>query len=229
MVQVGAIWQCLVCKGWSHSKGKLETKGCKGSVAKKWKRREVSAILKSVEPGTEGSRVHRRMYSGEVVWCSVCGCYAEHKARGLAEVCEGKFQGIWKGGGREGQRRDLLANKHPKTGKPLPPAVTESQWMAGVRPALMVHVEGEQPSMPEFKLCRASSCILDRIRAAKRQADREATSSGEAATSAEEVAQLPSSSSIARSGEACSKRRRIIGKATPSIVGGTTIERREPG
>ena len=157
------------------------------------------------------------MYSGEVVWCSVCGCYAEHKARGLAEVCEGKFQGIWKGGGREGQRRDLLANKHPKIGKPLPPAVTESQWMAGVRPALMVHVEGEQPSMPEFKLCRASSCILDRIRAAKRQADREATSGGE-------VAQQCSSSSAP-----VLKRRRIIGKATPSIFGGTMVERQEPG
>ena len=170
---------------------------------------------KAVEPGTEGSRVHRRMISGDLIWCSVCGSYAEHRARGLEDICEGKFQGTWKGGGREGQRRDLLAGKHPKSGKPLPPAVTESQWMAGERPALMTAMVGLQSSVPEIRLCSVSSCILDRLRAAKRQADRETASN-------EEASQSVSSS---RTQLSPPKRQRITGKATPTPLGGTLVAR----
>ena len=174
LVQVGATWRSLVCRQWSHSKGNLETKGCPGSAISKWKRREVNAILqsKAVEPGTEGSRVHRRMISGDLIWCSVCGSYAEHRARGLEDVCDGKDEGVWKGGGRVAQLKALLANKHPKDRTPLPPAVIESQWLAGERPALGQAMVGQQPSVPGIRLCPASSCILDRFRAAKRQADR---------------------------------------------------------
>lgn len=216
LVQVGATWQCLVCRQWSHSKGKLETKGCPGSAISKWKRREVNAILqsKAVEPGTEGSRVHRRMISGDLIWCSVCGSYAEHRARGLEDICEGKFQGTWKGGGREGQRRDLLAGKHPKSGKPLPPAVTESQWMAGERPALMTAMVGLQSSAPPIRLCSVSSCILDRLRAAKRQADRD--------TAPDEGVSNDGGSGSTHS---ISKRRRITGKTMPATPGGTIVVR----
>ena len=70
------------------------------------------------------------MYFGEIVWCVICGSYGEHKARGLTAVCEGKFDGTWKGGGRVQQLKLLKANLHPKTREPLPPAVTEAQWLA---------------------------------------------------------------------------------------------------
>jgi hypothetical protein len=214
LVQVGTTWQCLVCREWSHSRGKLETKGCPGSVASKWKRREVNAILKSVEPGTEGSRVHRRMISGDVIWCSVCGSYGEHRARGLEGVCDGKDEGVWKGGGRVAQLKALLANTHPKDRTPLPPAVTESQWLAGERPVLVKAMVGQQSSAPVIRLCPVSSCILARIRAAKRQADRETASDEEVGIDGGSG----SSSSI-------SKRRRITGKTMPATPGGTIVIR----
>ena len=132
VVQVGAIWQCLICKEWSRSRAKLETKKCKGAVARKWWCKAASSILEEVEnPAIQASKQHRRMYSGDIIWCSVCGCYGEHKARGLTAICEGKFEGIWKGGGRVAQLRSLKANSHPRTGKLIPPAVPESQWLAG--------------------------------------------------------------------------------------------------
>ena len=160
---------------------------------------EASSILEHVDPGAEYSRQHRRMHSGEIIWCCLCGCYAEHKEQGLTAVCEGKLQGTWKVGGREASRRALLANLHPEACSPIPPAVTERQWLDGVRTAVVAPAAGEQPSVP-VRLCPASAWILDRLRAPKRQADREATSRGE-------VAQQCSSSS-----EPFSKRRRIIGE-----------------
>ena len=87
--------------------------------------------------------------------------------------------------------------------------------------AVVARAAGEQPSVP-MRLCHASSCILDRLRASKRQADR-------GAASGDEVAQQCRSSSSFSPGEAVSKRRRITGKATPSIVGGATIEWRGRG
>lgn len=33
---------------------------------------------------------HRRMISGELLWCRTCGCYADARANGLAAACKGK-------------------------------------------------------------------------------------------------------------------------------------------
>ena len=37
------------------------------------------------EKDTDG---HTRVYSGEVVWCSTCGAYADKKAHGMQTVCK---------------------------------------------------------------------------------------------------------------------------------------------
>ena len=209
MVQTGAIWQCLICKEWARTRAKLETKRCKGAVARKWWCKAASSILEKVEdPTIQASKQHRRMYSGEVVWCSVCGCYGEHKARGLTEICDGKFEGIWKGGGRVAQLKSLKANVHPRTGKPIPPAVPESQWLTGVRTAVVPSSACQVLQSVPVTLCRASAAILDRLRLKRRAGQ-------EAADAQKGPCRQPSP-----------KRRRITGKSTPLIVGGLVTEPR---
>ena len=66
------------------------------------------------------------MLSGDVIWCSTCGSYADLRVGGLTEACTGKHTGPWKGGGKRGQLNDLRKNRHPKNATPLPPAIAES-------------------------------------------------------------------------------------------------------
>ena len=103
-----------------------------------------------------------------------------------------------------GQLKALKACKHPRTGMPLPRAVTENEWLDGKRTYIDIESAGVLQSVPEssvpVRLCRASATILDRLRM-KRRAGQEA-----------EVAPT-------------AKRRRITGKATPTTSGGTEVER----
>jgi hypothetical protein len=64
------------------------------------------------------------MLSGDVVWCSTCGSYADGKAVGLAAPCAGPpakngYGGMW------GQLRKLRNGKHPRSGALLAPPVSE--------------------------------------------------------------------------------------------------------
>ena len=69
----------------SSTKAKLDEKKCNGSVAKKWEELAAIAAAKAIND-TDG---HTRVYSGEVVWCSTCGSYADKKAHGMQTVCKG--------------------------------------------------------------------------------------------------------------------------------------------
>ena len=131
-------------------KAKLETKFCKGSISRKWKGKSASSIIDhSIEPASQHQMQHVRMFSGEVVWCAICGAYGEHKARGLTQFCQGKFEGLWKGGGRVGQLKRLKSCRHPKTGEPLPRALTEREWLDGKRTSIITASAGGQPSVHE--------------------------------------------------------------------------------
>jgi hypothetical protein len=81
---------------------------------KRWSKveRKDDAVVKT---GHE----HKKMLSGDVLWCSRCGVYADKKAKGLLDSCSGKPP---KGGGgrMEGQLRKLRNNIHPKTGEAIP-------------------------------------------------------------------------------------------------------------
>ena len=63
------------------------------------------------------------MRSGEVIWCSRCGVYADKKSKGLSNTCNGKPPRQRHRGGMEGQLRKLRNGEHPKTRELLPPAV----------------------------------------------------------------------------------------------------------
>ena len=185
----------------------METRICKGSVCRKWKGKAAASIVEHVEePAIQASKVHNLWYSGDVIWCSVCGCYGEHKARGLTTLCQGKFEGIWKGGGRVQQLKKLKSNVHPKTGLPLPRALTEREWLDGKRTSIITTATGGgEPSVHErldpVRLCRTSANILDRLRIKRR--------------TGQEVEAAPTA-----------MRRRITGKSTPTTSSGTEVETR---
>ena len=146
----------------------METKHCKGSISRRWKGKAAVSIVEQCEPAVQASMVHRIWYSGDIIWCSVCGCYGEHKARGLTTFCQGKFEGIWKGGGRVQQLKKLKSNVHPKTGLPLPRALTEREWLDGKRTSIITTATGGgEPSVHErldpVRLCRTSAAILARL------------------------------------------------------------------
>ena len=69
---------------------------------------------------------HTRMISGDVIWCGVCGAYADLRVSGLTEACTGKHTGPWSGGGKRGQLSSLRKNRRPKNRSQLPPAISES-------------------------------------------------------------------------------------------------------
>jgi len=69
---------------------------------------------------------HTRMLSGDLIWCGVCGSYADVKVSGLTDKCTGRHTGPWKGGGKRGQLNDLRKNRHPRNRSQLPPPIPES-------------------------------------------------------------------------------------------------------
>ena len=111
-------WRCRICRCMSSTKAKLDEKKCKGAAANKWE--ELAATAAAVaKKGTDG---HTRAYSGEVVWCSTCGAYADKKAHGVQDGCKEapkreEEDGKYKYGGMWGQLRKLMRRVHPKTGE----------------------------------------------------------------------------------------------------------------
>ena len=101
---------------------------CQGSVAEKW----ALAARKMVDNGTTDGGGHTRMLSGDLIWCSACGAYADTGVNGLKHPCTGKHSGTWHGCQRRGRRaqlKQLFNNVHPVSGKPLPPPVAETnRW-----------------------------------------------------------------------------------------------------
>ena len=215
-IQVGAFWQCSKCMKRSRFQAQFVSRACHGPIMKRWWRKSAQSILEhSSEHANQHKFQHIRMVSGDITWCTVCGSYGEHQARGLAQFCQGKFEGTWKGGGRVAQLKALKSNRHPKAGKPLPPAIPESEWLKGKRTYTDTASASGLPSVPgagvPIRLCTTSAAILDRLR--KRRVGQEVPAMGRI-----ELQEVPTQSAL--------KRRRITGKATPVVSGGTRVERR---
>ena len=111
---------CSLCRTTSTKLRSFAAARCKGSAADKWARKAVAAAEKDRATG----RGHHRIISGDVLWCRVCGCYADEMARGLATACKGKPP-TSNSGGRLAQLKLLRAGRHPRTHAPLPPAIDE--------------------------------------------------------------------------------------------------------
>lgn len=95
-------WRCMVCRRMSSTKAKLELQHCRGPVARKWEALAANVAVVAKKQGDGHTRVH----SGEVIWCSTCGAYADKKAH----------KGVHYGG-MCGQLRKLMRKIHPETGE----------------------------------------------------------------------------------------------------------------
>ena len=93
-----------------------EAKKCTGKV-KPWTSKIADAVS-----GDDGRR-HKPLRSGTVVWCQVCGAFAESRAQRLAGHCLGPPP-VRLGGGRRAQLLDLRAGLHPVSSTKLPQATT---------------------------------------------------------------------------------------------------------
>jgi hypothetical protein len=137
-------WRCTVCKCASGQWRTIAPNRCEGSAAVRWAHK--AQLL--AEHGVAVGGGHSRLLSGDVMWCGTCGCYADGKAVGLAAPCAGPpakngHGGMW------GQLKKLRACKHPRTGAPLPPPVSEmsscKKWQTGAdAPAAFLSGTGVQ-------------------------------------------------------------------------------------
>ena len=116
-------WECTLCRVTSTSWKRFAPARCGGSAAVKWADRAIEAAERGEVAGT----AHRRMISGDVIWCRTCGCYADTRAKGLADACKGKPVDT-SGGGRAGQLNYLRTGRHPKTRELMMPAIDEDGW-----------------------------------------------------------------------------------------------------
>ena len=104
----GGGWLCTVCKDRSTSYLKLATVRCSGEC-----RKEVKA----------SQHGHTVLRSGTVLWCRVCGSFAESRADRLLKQCVGPPPVQLGSGGLRAQLTKLRAQLHPVTGARLPQAV----------------------------------------------------------------------------------------------------------
>ena len=101
----------------SKIKSKLAAKKCGGSNTKPWSKCEGRAA------GALEGRKHSLLKSGTVLWCAVCGSFAESKASRLGKQCKGPPPKQLGSGGVRSQLNRLRASLHPVTLERLPQAV----------------------------------------------------------------------------------------------------------
>ena len=109
-------WSCTVCRAASANKEAFELEKCRGSA----RERQLTEVSKRVSELFKEADGHRRVHSGTVEWCHLCGCFTENRCKGLSALCTGIPKRGTGYGGMWGQRRKLLHGSHPKTGLPLP-------------------------------------------------------------------------------------------------------------
>ena len=92
-----SLWRCSVCKGWSRSRTRLARTPCSGSKLKKWAASGTAEAVAETggehpvqtDGATKPVRKHNLAQSENVMWCMVCGFFAESRAIGLLAHCDG--------------------------------------------------------------------------------------------------------------------------------------------
>ena len=81
------------------------------------------------------TRPHDPVWSGDLIFCTVCGAYAENKTVKIKGNCGGKPKFDGRYGGAWGQHKKLVVRGvHPRTNENLPPPMRldGSLWKPGV-------------------------------------------------------------------------------------------------
>ena len=99
---------------------KLAPQVCGGPAANKWAKKARDSKAKA---GNSCKTTYRVMRSGAVMWCAVCGAYADTTPKLLTQACRGDPEGTPHFRGILLQRNRLLKCVHPVTKKQLPPPV----------------------------------------------------------------------------------------------------------
>ena len=155
----GAQSMCLQCRVTSCNHVAFAAKRCKGSAVQAWAER----ACRDAETGCEDGGGHARRLTDGVLWCDLCGAYAERRAMGLAEPCKKRPRdptAAW--------RRDRLRRRvHPATGCSLTgPTVIEPRSFvsAGEGAPVSSAVSGPPASAPFQAGSLRFQAILQRVR-----------------------------------------------------------------
>ncbi len=112
----GVGWECTVCRASARLRSDLAPRRCPGLAVQRWAELEAAECGRAAAAGAIARR-HVRWMSGDLVWCSVCGAYGEHKAVNLASACAGPPPRS--GAGRTTALHRLRAGRHPKHNTPI--------------------------------------------------------------------------------------------------------------
>ena len=110
------VWRCMVCRSSSKRWNSICHGVCSGSIVTKW----AVKVQQLANAGRHIGCGHKLYLSGEVIWCGVCGAYAEMHAIVLQKPCAGPPIRR-RGGGHRAQLAMLRAGRHPSTRLALPP------------------------------------------------------------------------------------------------------------
>ncbi len=113
----GGAWECTTCRRTTGMRARMAPERCEGLATRRWSQQEARALEAEGRTVVEGTSTHRRWVTDDIIWCSVCGSYAEQKAVGLAKVCKGPPPPA--GSGRTTALARLRDGRHPKTGARL--------------------------------------------------------------------------------------------------------------
>ena len=134
-------WRCEHCLKWSAKWNNLAAGECTGKIVEQWAGLGgVQSLTPTSSAGIQNENGHQSEATGDtslinpkpvslmrnhilctneqIVWCRVCGCYADAKAKGITNACNGPpiRRGLRDHGGMWGQLRKLRAGIHPKLG-----------------------------------------------------------------------------------------------------------------
>ena len=102
----GKGWLCTICSRRSTKRWRLLVRKCERDGKKEW---------------ANAANGHTLYRSGNIVWCSLCGAFAETRANRLQKVCLKKPPEQYGSGGVRCQLNRLKAGLHPVTRCRLPP------------------------------------------------------------------------------------------------------------
>ncbi|HUU60977.1 MAG TPA: reverse transcriptase domain-containing protein, partial [Acidimicrobiia bacterium] len=121
LVQTDGGMACRVCRHQSARGHRFAAERCPGSRATLW----AALAQRAADVDRIDGGGHRRMLSGDLLWCNTCGAYAGgSKAVGLAAPCPGAPPK--ENGGRYAQLRKLQRGIHPRDGARLVEAIPEN-------------------------------------------------------------------------------------------------------
>ena len=97
-------------------------------------------------------RPHNPVWCGEIIFCTICGAYAESKSVKLKGECSGKptFDGSY--GGAWGQHKKLINGRHPRSNEALPPPkrLDGTLWQPGIGKYANLRSSAAEGTDPKF-------------------------------------------------------------------------------